>query len=73
MAKLLPLDMFLVCRIIQCQSLISPLQFLNANFQLFIDSESRVIHFPKCCRLLCEILNTEDDAHYTNCAIIQDL
>lgn len=55
---LLPFDVLFVVHVFLHQPLVVPLEILNADLELFVNPQPRVVHLPQRGRLLGEILPT---------------
>lgn len=55
----LPLDQFLIARVLDHQVMIRTFQILHADFQLFVDFQPRIVHLPQGGSLLFHVLQNE--------------
>lgn len=55
----LPLDQFLIARVLDHQVMIRTFQILHADFQLFVDFQPRIVHLPQGGSLLFHVLRNE--------------
>lgn len=73
-------NMFLVGGMVDGESVIGSLQILDANFELFVDSEPGIVHLAKGDCLLCQVLKnivkpslrlSWCNKRYNNCSMVE--